>query len=509
MSDARQPEEAGIGLRHYLDVLRRRRWTVLVIVALAVGASSLLTLRQQSIYQAEATIAVGQGRGLFNPQNGNSIQPFSTTMKELLESTVVARGVVHDLGLPLTPDQLLSKVSVSFNPDSAALHVSVLDHVPARAKAIAASMSTHFTDLVAQRFGSAAVGGTEPVRAFVWDPAHVVPGRVSPTPARNLIIAGALGLVLGLLAAFLRDHFDRSLRTIDEIEKAFGVPVIAQIPSIRKGSKERPRMLWDENGEFAESFRGLRANLAYLAVQRPLKTILVTSPAANQGKTTVCANLATALAQSGASVVLLEADLRRPALSVAFGLKSAGPGLTSVLIGNVQLGRATRTIRLPDHPGAGHDERTVTVLPSGPLPPNPSELVASPRMRRLVDGLGELFDTVVIDSPPILPVADTLGLAKLVDGVIVVVRAKSATRDDAHDVRAMVERLDIPLVGIVVSDVEVRGSYGRYGSYAAAPQEPSAGDLTGQADAPVVPSLRPKGESATVPARRARAGFDR
>jgi polysaccharide biosynthesis transport protein len=465
MSDVHQPEEAGIGLRQYLDVLRRRKWIVLVIVALAVGVSSLLTLSEQSVYQAEATVAVGQGRGLFNPQNGNAIQPFSATMKELLESTVVARGVIHDLNLNLTPDQLLSKISVSFNPDSAALHVSVLDHVPGTAKAIAASMSTHFTDLVAERFGTASTAGSDPVRAFVWDPAHVVPGRVSPTPTRNLLIAGVLGLVLGLLAAFLRDHFDRSLRTTDEIEKAFGVPVIAQIPSLRKGSKERPRMLWDENGEFAESFRGLRANLEYLAVQRPLKRILVTSPAAGQGKTTVCANLATAIAQSGASVVLLEADLRRPTLSKAFGLPPGKPGLTSVLVGNVQLGRATVAIDLPEHPGQAANERTVTVLPSGPLPPNPSELVSSPRMRRLVEGLGDLFDTVVIDSPPILPVADTLGLAKLVDGVIVVVRATNATRDDAHEVRAMVERLEIPLVGIVVSDVAMRGSYGTYGSY--------------------------------------------
>ena len=233
MSDARQPEEAGIGLRQYLDVLRRRKWTVLVILALAVGASSLLTLSEQSVYRAEATIAVGQGRGLFNPQNGNSIQPFSQTMKELLESTVVARTVIHDLRLPLTPQQLLNKVSVSFNPDSAALDVSVLDHQPAKARAIAASMSSQFTRLVAERFGTTGSAGSPPVRAFVWDPAHVVPGRVSPTPTRNLIIAAALGLVLGLLAAFLRDHFDRSLRTTDEIEKAFGVPVIAQIPSLR------------------------------------------------------------------------------------------------------------------------------------------------------------------------------------------------------------------------------------------------------------------------------------
>jgi tyrosine-protein kinase len=509
MSDVRQPDEAGIGLRQYLDVLRRRKWIVLVMVALAVGASSLLTLREQSTYKAETTIVVGQGPGLIQLQNANGIQAFSATMKELVKSTELARGVISDLKLDITPSQLLSKVSVSFNPDSAALDVSVLDHVPSLAKKIAARIGIRFTALVADRLAKGVANSptSPPVRAVVWDSAHVVPGRVSPTPTKNLIIAAALGLVLGLLAAFLRDHFDRSLRTADEIEKAFGVPVIAQIPSIRKGSKERPRMLWDENGEFAESFRGLRANLQYLAVQRPLKTILVTSPAANQGKTTVCANLATALAQSGASVVLLEADLRRPALSAAFGLEPGRPGLTSVLVGNAQLGRATCTVQLPDHHGAGTQPRTVTVLPSGPLPPNPSELVASPRMRRLVDGLGELFDTVVLDTPPILPVADTLGLAKLVDGVIVVVRAQSATRDDAHEVRTLVDRLEIPLVGIVVSDTPVRASYGSYGSYTTISQDSPPPGLP-EPDASLLHRLRPRSEDAGGAAARTAAGSD-
>ena len=476
MSDTHQVDEAGIGLRQYLDVLRRRKWTILVVLALAIGASAALTIREQAKYKAEKTIVVGQGKSLFQASNANAIQPFSATMKELIKSTVVAKQVVHDLNLSLTPHQLLEQVSVSFNPESAALDVSVTDHVPARALAIAAAVGRRFTELVADRFvdNAPAVAGSEPVRAFVWDPAHLVPGKVSPKPVQNLVIAAVLGLVLGLLAAFLRDHFDRSLRTTDEIERAFGVPVIGQIPSLKKGSKERPRMLWDENGEFAESFRGLRTNLQYLAVRRPLRTILVTSAAANQGKTTVCANLATALAQSGASVVLLEADLRRPQLSTAFGLSPLSPGLTSVLIGNAQLARASCEVKLPDTPGSSTD-RAMTILPSGPLPPNPSELVASPRMQRLVEGLSDLFDTVVIDSPPLLPVTDALALAKLVDGVILVVRAKTATSGDAQEVRTLVERLEIPLVGIVVSDVTIRGGHGAYGPYAAGGSEGSTG----------------------------------
>jgi capsular exopolysaccharide synthesis family protein len=464
MSDLRETEGTGIGLRQYLEVVRRRKLIVVAVLALAIGAASALTLATTTMYEAQTTIVVGQGHGLVSPANANAIQPFSATMTELIKSTIVARDVINDLHLSMTPEQLLGSVSVSFNPESAALSVSVVNHVPARAQAIAASLGANFSRLVEQRLGkgtpaSAGNPATPPLTASVWDPAHLIPGKVEPKPTRNLLVAGILGLVLGLLGAFLRDYFDRTLRTVDEIERAFGVTVIGQIPTVRAANRERSQILWDENGDFAESFRGLRANLQYLAVQWPLRTILVTSPAANQGKTTVCASLATAIAQAGQSVVLIEADLRRPRLADTFGLPRLRPGLTSVLVGHSQLGRATTEIKLPHTHGAKGQDWTITVLPSGPLPPNPSELVGSPRMRRLVDGLADLYDTVILDSPPLLPVADSLALAKLVDGVIIVVRAKNATRDDAQAVRSLADRLGIHLVGVVMTDVPRRDHY--------------------------------------------------
>jgi capsular exopolysaccharide synthesis family protein len=464
MSDLRETEGTGIGLRQYLDVVWRRKLIVVSLLALSLGAASALTLATTSLYEAQTTIVIGQGKGLVQPQNSGAIQPFTATMIELLQSTVVAEDVIRDLHLNLTSEQLLGSVSVSFNPESAALKVSVVNHVPATAKAIADRVGVNFSRLVEQRLGKGtpATAGTPaapPLTAVVWDPAHIIPGKVEPKPTRNLLVAGILGLVLGLLAAFLRDYFDRTLRTVDEIERAFGVPVIGQIPSVKSANRDRSQILWNENGDFAESFRGLRANLQYLAVQWPLRTILVTSPAANQGKTTVCASLATAIAQAGQSVVLIEADLRRPRLADTFGLPRLRPGLTSVLVGHSQLGRATTEVKLPGAPGAKGQDWAITVLPSGPLPPNPSELVGSPRMRRLVDGLADLYDTVILDSPPLLPVADSLALAKLVDGVIVVVRAKSATRDDAQAVRALADRLGIHLVGVVVTDVPRRDHY--------------------------------------------------
>jgi len=463
--DAYEHEEAGIGLRHYLNILRRRKLIVVVVFAIVIGVAAALTFNQKALYEARTTIVVGQQGGLVQPQNASAIQPFSATMSELLKSTVVVDVVIRALRLPVTPEQLLREVSVSFNPESAALQVSVVDHSQKRAKQIANQLGVTFSKLVGKRFGkaetaSAGQQATLPLTAVVWDPAHVLPGKVSPKPKQNLIIAGALGLILGLLVAFLRDYFDRSLHTIEEIERAFGVPVIGQIPRVAKVNRMHRRVRWDKNRDFAEAFRTLRANLQYLAVGRPLKTLLITSPSADQGKTTVCANLAAALARSGASVAVVESDLRRPELGGVFGISSQAPGLTDVLVGMEQLPEVLQSIELPPTT-AGFSEASnhVVVLPSGPLPPNPSELLASPLASRLVQGLGDRFETVVFDSPPVLLVSDAVELAQIVDGVIIVVRWTKATRDEAKELRILAQRLDMYIAGVVVTGVPSRSHH--------------------------------------------------
>jgi succinoglycan biosynthesis transport protein ExoP len=465
MADSQGHVESGVGLRQYLEVIRRRKWIVLAVTVLAFAAAAAFTALQAPKYEARTTIVVGQGGGIVQPQNANAIQPFSATMQELLKSSIVARTVIGSLHLALTPEQLLRKVSVSFNPESAALQVGVVDTSPARAEAIARKIGGAFSRIVALRLGKGqpaapGVPATPGLTAVVWDPAHLVPGKVSPKPVENLVIAVVLGLVLGLLAAFVRDYLDRSLRTVEEIEEAFAVPVIGQIATIRS-DREGARVFWDENGDFAESFRVLRANLQYLAVGRPLRTILVTSLAAGQGKTTVCANLSKALAHAGASVALLETDLRRPQLGNAFGVPAQSAGLTNVLVGRTSLLDAQRVV-LPSLQSGGADDHYVSLLPSGPLPPNPSELLASPAMREVVGQLGSRFDFVVLDSPPILLVSDAVELAQMVDGIILVIRSDQATKDEARDLTGLVHRLGLKLVGVVLTGVRSRVSYDSY-----------------------------------------------
>jgi succinoglycan biosynthesis transport protein ExoP len=469
-------EAPQIGLHYYLEVVWRRKLIIVTVLLFAIGAALLRSLSQQSIYEAQTTIVVGQAGGLVQPQNANAIQPFSATMKELLTSTIVAQGVIRALNLQTTPESLLGKVSVSTNPQSAALKVSVEDASPESAEAIASQIGLEFSRLVARRFGATtskrSADGTQPMTAAVWDPAHVVPGKVSPRPVRDAVIAGVLGGVLGLLAAFLRDQFGRTLRTREEIEEAFGSPVIGQIPAPQRRRDGRRALLWDDRRELAEPFRTLRANLQYLGVSRAVRKVLVTSPSQHQGKTTVSANLAAAIAQSNSSVVIVETDLRRPHLEDFFGVAKRSKGLTGVLAGSAKVERALKHIApTSGSRAAGRMAKDrIAFLPSGAIPPNPAELVASEPMRQLLDQLASEYEYVVLDAPPLLPVADALELARLVDGVVLVVRSKHVTREDAHEVRALVERLGIQLLGVVVTGVATRTSYSAYRLATARPQ---------------------------------------
>jgi capsular exopolysaccharide synthesis family protein len=469
-TEAFEAEPSGVGLRHYADVLRRRKWIVIGITVACVAAAALISVSETPVYRAETKIVIGQGGGLVQPGFANSIQPYTATMSDLITSDIVASNVVHDLHLSMTSHDLLSKISTAINPQTAVVDVYVDDHNQVEAVRIDQQIAQVFSTLVKTRFGAAAgsATGTQPLTANVFDPAHALPGRVSPRPTRNVAIAIVLGLVLGLVAAFLREHFDRALRTREDAEGAFGLPVIGQIPFTVKGKEERG-IAWSGRGEAAEAFRALRANLQYLSVQRPLRTILVTSATSEQGKTTVTANLAITIARSGASVVVVDADLRRPRLESALGQQAGAPGLTNVLVGASTQQQVLQDVQLQDD-GAG-DLGRLSFIGSGPLPPNPSELLGSAQMTAFLDRLAAEYDYVLVDSPPVLLVADALELARDVDGVVLVVRRDKASRDEGSELRTMVDRLGIHLVGTVLTDVEPVRQYGTYGDQPAAAQK--------------------------------------
>jgi capsular exopolysaccharide synthesis family protein len=279
-----------------------------------------------------------------------------------------------------------------------------------------------------------------------------------PRTKRNVILGIILGIVLGLALAALIERLDRRIRSIEDLEALFGLPAIARIPKSKAFQDANPAaMLQAPEGE---AFRTLRTNLRYLnVVNRNLDSLLIASPEPSDGKSTVARGLAGAMAELGDKVLLVEADLRKES---TFGRtrRYLGEGLSGVLAG-ADLDDALMEVSASK--GGPEGDRSLFVLPSGPIPPNPSQLLESERMKEVLSQLIERFDTVIVDSPAIGVVSDAMALAPLVSGSLAVGGLGKTTREGAE---SFVEQLELtgnrPLGLIVTMTHEKRSKYAYY-----------------------------------------------
>lgn len=275
---------------------------------------------------------------------------------------------------------------------------------------------------------------------------------VSPQPLRNAVLAAVLGLLLGIGLAFLRDYFDESIRSIEDLEQlGAGEPVLGMIPFV-ESEDERLATMRAPNSVAAEAYRGLRTSVRFAGIDRRMKIVQVTSGSLGEGKTTTVANLAVALAQAGQRVVIACCDLRRPRIHEVFG-ETLGPGFTDLLLGEATLSQALRRV----------DDR-LYLLPAGSRPPNPSELVGTARAEAVLTALEDEFDYVILDSTPILPVTDGIVISRLAHGVLFVVSAQKTTRGHVRQALSLLQQADAPVLGFVLNGVPIGGRYGyRYG----------------------------------------------
>jgi capsular exopolysaccharide synthesis family protein len=307
----------------------------------------------------------------------------------------------------------------------------------------------------------------------------------SPKVARNAILGGLLGLLLGLGLAFLFERLNRQLRDPEEAREAFGLPVLGTVP-------ESKAIMASNEGSAAaelpfvenEAFRMLRASLRYFNVDEDLRTVLVTSYRAGAGKTTIAWNLAR-VGASGSRAIVVETDLRNPTLARQHGLEP-GPGLAEVLTRQVGLDAAIQFKRVATSAGPnGAEEPTLHAITAGALPPNPAELLESRAMDELLSQLEERYELIVIDTAPIGVISDCFPLLRRVDGVVAVARMGKSTRESAGKVREQLERLDAPTLGVVANGLRLgrrgQGRYGYryYGDYYGEPAE-RAGAQTAQ-----------------------------
>lgn len=278
----------------------------------------------------------------------------------------------------------------------------------------------------------------------------------------NIILGFIMGLIVSFGVAFVIEYFDTSIKTAEDIEKDLKLPVLASIPNIRKKGRkgeipeieERLVTHTKPRSPISEAYRGLRTNLQFASVDGGVKTVVVSSPAPREGKTLTASNLAITEAQASRKTLLVDTDLRRPMIHHLFNLDKE-KGISNVLIGEVKLDDVIQSVGIEN----------LYVITSGPLPPNPSELLGSEKMKTILTELKKKFDIIIMDSPPMIAVTDSVVLGQITDGLIMVIRAGKTTKDIAEKSKNNAEYARIKILGSVLNDVDVRHIYGTYNYY--------------------------------------------
>lgn len=486
-----------MAVRDYLRVLTRRWKAVLACVLLGVAAAMLVSALSPRRYTATAELLVS-AEATTNQTDLNQGSSFAQSRVKSYVAIVTSPDVLDrvrtDLSLPLSNEQLKSRLSATAQTDTTLISISATDSSPAQAASIANSASRAFSTVV-EEFETPPGSTTSAIKVLITTPALAPTSPQSPDIPVNAAIGLFLGLLVGLSVAALRELLDVSIKAPEELATTAGAPLLAAIVADPQASRQPIAAKVSARGPRAEGFRQLRTNLQFVDVDHPPRVITVNSAVPGEGKTATAVNIAAALAESGSRVCLIDADLRRPTVAAVMGLVGE-VGLTNVLIGQVPLAEAMQEIG------------TLRVLTSGPLPPNPSELLASNHTRDVIRSIAADHDFVILDTAPLLPVADGAEMAAAADGSILVARWGATTYAQVRRSTEALERVDARLLGVVLNRVPGRfaGAYG-YTYYGKRPKAPEhrRGDGVGVAAAeptPVVPDQQHGAEVLELEGRR-------
>lgn len=508
-------------LLRYLWILRRWLWLMLLTTFLAAGAALVFSLRTTPVYSATATLLVKQAPSTAASDYTAILtsERLIRTYAQMIPSTVVLENVVTRLGLTESAAELAERVRVEAVRDTLLLRLHVEDTEPLRAALLANAIAEVFIaqnrELQEQRYASSlnslqsqvdesaslieatraqiealgepqtAEDRTELARletilagyrntysallqsyeqtrlsaaqgsddVVMFEPAEVPTVPVRPRTATNTALAAIIGLMFGSGIGLLVEYLDDTFKSPDDVRRSLDMSTLGLIMRFN-GVENDLIVASDPSSPVAEAFRVLRTNLWFSNVDRPPRKLLVTSPGPVEGKSVVTANLAAVIAQAGLRVVV-DADLRRPRQHHIFGIRPQGGLSRALLEGNVD--SQVQSGRL-----AG-----LALLPAGGLPANPAEVLASQRMVRLLEDLADQVDVVLLDSPPVLPVTDATVLARLVDGVVLVLQAGRTRRVAAQQAVERLQQVGATLLGTVLNGIPPRGGghYYYYESY--------------------------------------------
>jgi non-specific protein-tyrosine kinase len=508
-----------VELRDYLNVIRARKWVIIQAVVIVTLVAVVVSVIQAPSYESEARVLIAEkdtGSALL----GMSLSEFSQperglqTQVQLMQVRPLLENTIRKLDLGIAPDDLAKRITISGVGQTNIVSIKATDGDSQMAADIANTLAEEFVtwsrdykresiqaainevemrleeskteilelgkrikdegksdDLsaelsIATGAYTTLAGQLEQLKineqlevgsGRIVSPAVVTEEPVEPRPVRNGALGLAVGVVFGLGMAFLYEYLDNTIKSSEEAEEFYGAPVLGLIPAekFEKGEKRRLTIVQHAGSPAAEAYRVLRNSLDFVNFEHDIKTLLVSSAAPAEGKSTVAANLAAGLAQAGKKVAFVNCDFRRPTTDQFFTVNNI-IGLADVLAGTNTLKAALQ------QPMANLN---LLVLTPGKLPPNPSELLGSKKMEELIRSLEEWADWVIIDSPPLLAVADGAAVARWVHGVLMVSKGTESTRDAARKAREMLDKVGARVAGVVVWGLEGGAGGGGYGYY--------------------------------------------
>jgi capsular exopolysaccharide synthesis family protein len=509
--------EEGLDLREYFSLFLHWSWLILLAAVVAGTVAYFLSVRMTPYYQSTTTTLVNEAPATKTTDYSSVMmsEQLATTYSKMMTNDPVLIQVAYQTGLNVSLADLKKWITVTPIQNTQLIQVSVETTDPNLSAKIANAIATVFAaqiqDIQSQRFSQSkatletqlaeiqsqitadtlqANSATTPedkarldskltqdraiynnlllsyeqvqlseaqsVSSVVQvEPAipEIVPVR--PKVMQNTLLAAVLGFLLSAGVIVAREALDDTVKTPDGVSRTFKLPILGVI-NHHSPEQNSPITITAPRSPTAEAYRTLRTNVNFASVDRPLRTLMVTSPEPGEGKTTTISNLGVVMAQNGKTVIVADCDLRHPRVHTYFGLSNR-MGISTLFSSNLQTTTGTRQPTKVEH---------LTVVATGALPPNPSELLGSQRMQAILNAMRQTSDVILIDTPPALAVTDAAALAPSLDGVLVVVRPGKTRMSALKQTLEQLKQVNARVLGVVLNDVVTRGkAYGYHYQY--------------------------------------------
>jgi succinoglycan biosynthesis transport protein ExoP len=417
-------------------IIKQRLMLIVIATVVAVAATGLISfyvLIPQ--YEATTTLLV-QPVNLFEEITYNDLianEKLVTTYTEIIKSRMIAQDVILRMNLNIPEQELLKNVKVIGIKNTLITAITVISPDPLQAVSIANCFAQSFRDNLSE------IMKVENVSILDEAKLEDNPKPVSPKPLLNMLIMLFLIFNTGIFLAIFSEMMDKTVKLQGYTNEIFGLPLLGIISKYPQ-RRESIFCLDMPKSPQAEAFRTLRTNVNYMQLSKKIRTLQITSSMPKEGKSMIIANLAVAMAQEKKKILLMDCDLRKPSIHNIFGITNSY-GITSILTGELDVHQVIIKTK----------QLNLDVITSGPIPPNPSELLAMERAKQLIEQLKEEYDTILFDSPPVLPVTDGQILAKYADAVVMIIKLGSTQSESVKQAKYMLEHVNARLIGVVLN----------------------------------------------------------